>query len=707
MTLQPTYQAGLVLQYLDEATGDWATFGYAHDLGTLVRTRRFALGPRKSVVTRKVRLVKKGGPDYGTARFSVDTLRFWREGPELSPVRVFGFSFDDQDQTYMLVRTDRNIEVYRRDLRMASIPCPHGVDQVTTVMRAAVLDTLLQFHADVQTHRITRQGAHDQWDSRPLAFETLPLFDYTGARAGGVNEVQQLTFKDYAGGDTFNITLEGEVTDSIVYAAGDNSAAIQAGLEGLANVGEGNVLVTLSAADTYRIEFTGELRCDDIGEIAPKTLVSDNGLVIGATLTQGREGGEPIVSDARGWAACGTFYQQRLWMGGLRSRPQTVLASRLGDWFKFKSHGSSQAISGDLDTDETTRVRAIFPGRRLQFFTSSAEFYIDQRPIVPPPTAERAGRRGIEAGIQPADLGDASLIICAGGQAVAECLWDDQLQSFRTDYVSKFATHLCAGTKKSPVKLVDMGFRRALTPIDADRLIMPRSDGRAVVLHTLRQDGVTGFVGWSTQGRYLAAGADLSRTEYLAVRRDLAGGPEITIERLDSEAFMDCQVGASVPEGGQVSQIAAPHLNGLTVDVYADGADRGEVEVVAGVATFTPPALRQVCAGLHFTPAIVTLPAVLEQDPRAGSEAEPGSPIIALQFGPTGGLVQAGLKGDHLYDVPFERPPTADVGPGEEPFSGEAKVEALGGFSSGAQIMITQPRPGPFELKQVILTVDT
>lgn len=706
MTSPATETNALVVQYKDGA-GVWVDFAPAQDLGTLVRTRRLARGPRLDVTAREWRLVKKAGHDWGTAKFNLDAIAFRQETATLSAVRIRQFSFDDKAQRYFLVQTDGNLEVYYGDHRIASIPSPHTDAQIVLVRRAQVLDTLLTFHQDVAPHRITRQGAHAQWDSRPLAFDSLPVFDYVGDRAGGVNDVQQITFTDYLTGETFNLTLEGEVTASIAYSSVGATlvANIKAALEALGNVGPGNVTVTNPAANTIRVEFVGDCRAQDVGEMAGRTLVSAQGLVIVATLTQGVEGGEPIISASRGWAACGAFYQGRLYLAGLKSRPQTVIASRVGQWFQFKSSGSLKAISVDLDTDETTTIAAIFPGQHLQLFTSSAEFYFPLEPITPPPAVKRPTRRGIAEGGPVAELAGATIFLTAGGGALAEFLFDDTRATYTAAFVSKWATHLLAGTRKAPTHIVDMGFRRARTPTECDRAILVRADGDAAIMHALREDEVTGFVRWTTQGLFLAAEADLAGDEYVAVRRTLAAGDEILIEKVDPAQMLD----AAVKTPGPVATVSAPHLAGMTVAVYMDGGDAGDVTAdAAGDIALPQPALREVDVGLLHVPRLVTLPPVLENDPRGGADLNARPVNLNLELGPTANLA-AGIKGAKMFRVPLTRRPDGalDVGPGEAPFEGWTLLTPLMGFSGEGQIEIVQPRPGPFELKQIVVSIET
>lgn len=708
MAVPATVSRALVLEYKDLA-GDWQPFGGPMDLGSLVRRRRIALGPRLAQVAREWRLVKKAGEDWGDAVFTMDALRFWQETNELSEVRIHAFSFDDQLQRYFLVQTDRNIEVYHADVRVASLPSPHTSAQVPTVRRAQVLDTMIQFHPDQPTSRITRQGAHDQWDRRPLAFDALPLFDYTGQRLGGVDEVQQLQFRDYLAGDTFNLTIEGEVTTGTIAfnaSAAVTAASIQTALEGLPNIGVGGVAVADAGGDNFDVTFKAQNRGEDIGELAPKTISSAEGLAQAITLVAGKEGGEPIISAARGYPACGAFHQGRLWMAGLKSRPQTALASRVGDWFNFTSQGTQKAISIDLDTDETTVIRAMFPGQHLQLFTGSAEFYFPVEPITPPPPVKRATRRGISDGLPLAEIEGATLFITAGGAALAEFLYDDSRATYGTSYLSKYASHLLAGTDDAPTSIIGMGFRRARTPEDTDRAILIRADGDAAVMHALRADDVTGFFRWTTAGHFLAAEADLARDEYLAVRRAVnAADTEIMIEKVDPAAMLDSQVRIAGP-ATEITGVA--HLNLQNAVLYIDGSDAGDVVPFGETLALPYPALREVHIGRLFVPKVILLPPVLENDPRAGKSIAARAGILDVEFGPSGN-VKGGVLGGKLFRFPMKRRPgdLNDQGPGEAAFQGWSQLIGLSGWRFDAQVQIVQERPGPLEIKQIVATIES
>lgn len=700
MSLAPTVRNVLSLQF-QTAEGNWVTVAVC-DAGSIRRTRRLALPPRRPVTATHWRLVKRAAAELTGSRLSITRLSAWRETEALSPHKRWSFDFDTADSRYGLIATAGNVEIYRRNERVASVPSPFTGDQVTQVRRAQALDTLLAFHNDVPPHRIGRQGAHTEWDSRPVVFENMPVYDYTGERAGGVNDVQQLTFRDYQEADTFNLALEGEVTNSIVYAANmaTLAASVQAALEVLPNVGDGGVVVTSTADKVLRVEFVGDNRADDIGELAPSTLTSAEGGVSVATLTQGKASGEPVMSETRGWPSCGVFFEQRLFMAGLRSRPQSVIASRTGFFYDLNTRGgqADKGIDVDLSTDESTDVLAMFPGRHLQLFSRSAEFFCPATPITPPPPFPRTSRVGMEPGTPLLELEGGTLFVTAGARSITFMTYDDAIQGYSTRALSSFASHLT-------VDIVAGGFRRHRSTSEPNLALWVRADGDAALMSAMLEEEVLGFCRWTTDGALTEAGGELAGELYVCARRTAGGVESHRLEVLDDNHMLD----ASVRVEGEASEITGlGHLEGRTVALYIDGADAGDAVVSAGRVGLPYPSRFAAEAGLLFVPRGRLLPLVMETDPRGGASWHARVGEIAFRLGPTAGLY-AGMTGKRQWPVPLKRRPAAllDEGPGQNAFEGWTRLYPVPGFQADAQIDFSQPRPGPLEIREIVVTVQT
>lgn len=712
MTIPSNIAAAVKVQSSPDGV-TWTDFGLPASLGSILRSRRFILAPGYSATARYWRIVKTGGYDWAANVVQLDQIAFWQErallaADEVSQVKLKAFNFDDAGQRYILPMTAGHIEVWRQSQLLAGIAAPYSGGQVGIVSTTQSSDTLLAFHQDTPPWRFMRQGSHFDWDSRALSFDSLPIYDYDGTAIGGVNEVQELFFIDYLAADTFNITLEGQTTSPIVYNAtmATLAASIQAALEALPSVGVGQVAVTSPVLDTLRVEFKGKMANADVGDMAPVTLHSTAGGVSVANIVQGKKGGEPVISATRGWPATGTLYQQRLWLAGLKSRPQTFLGSQLGAYFSFDTKGanSAGAVDETLDTDEVTAIRSIFPGQHLQLFSSSAEFFFPANPITPPTDVKQSTKRGVQPGTPQIIMDNATVFVSDAGGALAEFNFEVLKDSYTAEFISLLASHIVKD-------VIDLGYRKARSTTESDLALMPRATGEAAVMVALRDQDITGFVPWTTQGRFLAAVAEMGGDMFVATARVMGDGRTVRyLERLDPTRLLDCSIaglaGDARLDGLTLSDV--DHLEGMTVCLYIDGADAGDAVVAGGQVVFPYSCERTWEVGLVFQARGLTLPKVFEKDERGGADMAPTVADISFRLGPTSNL-KAGLLGGKMWRVPLKARPGAllDQGPGEDAFTGWTRIWGVPGWRPDAQIAWVQERPGPLQIREIVATANT
>lgn len=705
MSVPVTVSQALGLQYQNE-TGQWVTVARC-DAGSVLRTRRLALPPGQSVTAQKWRVVRLGTVDLGAAVARLTKMVFWRETDQLSPWKRWSFDFDAGEQRYGLIVTDGNVEVYRRRQRVASIASPYSAAQLSVVNRAQMLDTLLAFHEDVPPYRFMRQGGHSEWDSRPQAFENIPIYDYDGTRAGGINEVQQLAFTDFEAGETFNLTLEEEVSGTIAYSAtmATLAASVQAALEGLRNVKPGGVVVTSPEDKVLRIAYQNQNRAEDVGELVAQVISSEKGIVRTATITQGREGGEAMISATRGWPSAGVFFDSRLWLAGLKSRPQTVLASRSGFFFDLEIKGgqADKGISVDLATDQSTRILKLFAGRHLQVFSQSAEFFCASQPITPPPAFPRSSSVGIEPGTPLLEMDGGTLFVQAGGDTVSHYSYDDGVLNYAPVPLSVYASHLTKG-------IVAGGFRRHRSTSEPNLAMWIKRDGTAAAMSAILSQDVLGFAHWETNGAFVEAGGELAGDLFVGVRREAGGVESHRLEVMSEDHLLD----ASVRVSGPVDEVTGlEHLEGRTVCLYLDGSDYGDAVVEGGKVVLPFTAERSAEVGLLFVPKGRLLPLVLQQDERGGASMKARSGEVAYRLGPSANL-WTGMTGKTLWPLKMKRRggegaqgALLDQGPGEDAFEGWTRLYPIPGFQEDAQIDWEQRRPGPLEIREVVVTVQS
>jgi hypothetical protein len=396
-------------------------------------------------------------------------------------------------------------------------------------------------------------------------------------------------------------------------------------------------------------------------------------------------GPEAVISATRGWPECGTFHQGRLYIGGLRSRPATLIGSVVADYFNFNQGTGldDQAIYVTIDSDQVNAIRQMRSGRTLQIFTSGAGF----APSVEPPYTPKnfnlneQARRGIERYVGLAEIDGATLFVQRGGTVLRQFLYDEVEAAFRADQLSLLAPHLI----RSPVQLA---MRRGQTADDADHMVLVNADGVCSVLTTLRAQEVTAFTRWTTAGTVKSACALESGEVFFAVERFGA----ISVEVWDDARLLDASAAAT--SGTPFSSLTMPALlNGQVVHLYGDGAYLGTATVAAGSVALPRPCLSAE-AGLLHIPTGTTLP------------LEPRDPSGAL-IGRVSRIarVTARVENTALFElqgrnVIFRKlgvgAPVLDTAPPR--FTGDVTIRGVMGWRQRHQVTFRQPIPGPLRL---------
>jgi hypothetical protein len=698
----------LQVQYL--AGGVWTRFGAAVSVGSVIRSRRIGPGPGAPVTAAAWRLVVDcaGLAGYTDRIVRLAGLGARVEDDVAAPVRLRPISLG-LGATGVAVITPGNVEIYEGGTRVASAAIPLASGSVNSVDVSMALDTMIVTHPTMEPQALMRQGSGFDWDWRAAQIKDVPVFDFRGDRAGGVSEVQLLRFANYATGDTFNLTVEDDVTGTIIWnGAAATATAVQTALEALPVLGAGSVLVAAEGTTALRVTFQGDARNLDWGEIVPKTITSSTGGIVTATITQGKAGGEAKWSAARGWPATSAFHAQRLWLAGHASLPETVNASRTGDYYSFRvGNRDDSAIDITLDTSELTRVHRLFPGRSLMLFTSAGEFWWSNEPVsATAPGVRLASRHGIMPWTQPAELDGAVCFVAASGNEVLTMGYDDGVAAFTATSLS-----VLAGSLVSDIR--DMAVRSRPSSADPDEILCVLGSDRAAACSVQRGENVAGWWTFQTAGQLLAVTATQSDPMWFAVSR--AG--RVRLERQDPRLATD-GAHVTVVSGDPISSVTGlAHLNGLTVAAIIDGRDEGNVAVIDGVASLPHAASARVELGLVFSTLLASMPLANEQQGREGLSRWAG-----LRRGRAGARIRTGsvelrVKGTavplevrgagsrwwplslrRLNDLALDRAVEAD--------GWGARIDALPGHDNDGIVQIRCERPGAHMIQAMSLMGD-
>lgn len=529
----------LFIQYSTD-NSSWINFGGAFNADTAARSRR--IRTESTVTARYWRFVRVGSTDV-SATVTVAEIKFYEPTSTVSEARLVPFAYST-DEAYMMLATDRNLDIFAGNSRVAAAGLLHTTSQLAILNWTQSLDTLLLFHKNVQIQRVFRQGSDDEFDFRKQEFSNIPQYDY-GAGTGGVDEVQVINISEALDSShKFTLLLDGERTTAI---NGDGTAStvasnIQTALRALNNTSASGITVS-SVTDGYEVTFA-----DDDGKqpwgLLSVSILAGNAVVDVARTTEGRYPGEDIMSDTRGWPRCGCIYQSRLHVGGIPGVPDALLSSALtGDYFNLdiELDDDTRALLTRSEADQISAIYQIVAGRHLSLFTNDGEFYIPQEPISAEAVTKLTTRAGSKEGLRIHEV-DGALLFIQGvkdenndreiGTSLREFIYVDTEQSYAAENISKLSAHLI----KNPV---DFAKRPAVSTDDADIMLIVNEDGTLTAQTTLRSDLVNAFIPQTTNGKFKNVGVDKKRRVYFVVERTINGVVRRFLEKWNENLLLD------------------------------------------------------------------------------------------------------------------------------------------------------------------------
>jgi hypothetical protein len=408
-------------------------------------------------------------------------------------------------------------------------------------------------------------------------------------------------------------------------------------------------------------------------------------------------GAEAMMSATRGWPECGTFHQGRLWLGGLKSRPATLIASRAGDYFNLQTGTmDDDALVVTIDSDQLNQIHQILSHRGLLIFTSGAEHAITVPPPITPTNVavEEQSRRGVKRYARVGEVDGAILFVQRGGAALRQFVYSELEQVWQADLLSLLAPHLILDPRDAVV-------RKSATQDDADLALLPDPAG-VTVLTTLRSQEVAAFTRWTTAGAVRGAAALQNGQTFLAVER--AGAVRVLL--LDPECLLDHALRFSFAD--PVSALTGlDHLEGQEVLLVLDGRPEGVATVTGGGVTLPRPCLTAE-VGLGFEVLVRTMP-IEPRDPTGALIGRKSRfvrvAVRAFDSGPFD------VRGATLATRTVGSPPAPplDVIPPPPPplVRGEFVLDGVLGWHPQQSLEIVQPpaRPAPLTVQALAMTV--
>ena len=504
-------------------------------------------------------------------------------------MKLIPFEFSTT-QSYMLLFVHNRMYIFKNKELVTNINSS-GNDYLTTTIGSTVLatmdhtqsaDTLIVVQEDMAPKKIVRGGAHNSWTISDISFEFVPKFNFTASET------------------TINQTITPSAVDgNITITAGGNVFA------------SGNVNQYIEANDGMgRARITRFVSATSVEAVVEIPFFNTSAIASGGTFIDG--GYEDSWSSTKGYPRTCTFHEGRLYFGGVKSRPNTIFASRVARFFDFNPGEAldDDSIELTISTDSTNAITGMFSGRDLQIFTKGGEFFLPQStldPITPTNVViNGATRRGSKEGIKPVGAESGTLFIQRAGKSLREFLFSDVELSYISNNISLLSSHLL----KSPS---DMALRKATSTTDGDLLlIVNETDGSLATYSILRGQNVIAPSLSTTDGEFVNVGVDVDQI-YFTVKRTISSADKYYVECFNDDNTTDSAKlysGGSKPSTTTVTGLS--HLEGKTVKVIADDQMQLDKTVSSGQIVLDAVPTTYVEIGLNYTPTIKTLPVELK-----------------------------------------------------------------------------------------------
>ena len=567
--------------------------------------------------------------------------------------RLVAFEFNTE-QVYLLVFTDSYVDIYRDGVKTASFAVPWTESQIRQIAWVQTADTLLVVHPDVPPKKITRTSDSD-WT----------IADWVFVEKDG--RIFQPFHK--FGDETVTLTASATTGAITLTASADVFVAGHSGLR-------------------FRIE-NKEVEIDSITSPTQAQATAKETL---ASSSATKDWEEQSFSAVRGWPQSVNFHQDRMTIGGSRDLPNRLWLSKSSDLFNFDlGEGlDDEGIEFAILSDQVNAIRAVFSGRHLQVFTSGAEWMVTGDPLSPGNVQLRRQTRigsPTDRTVPPRDVDGATLFVPRNGPELREFLFADVEQAYQSTDLAILAQHL-----------IDV-------PVDQDFdtssrlffIVMENGDLATVTI--FRSEQVTAWSLQETSGAFQSL-ALIGNTSYFMVTR--TGG--VFIETLEDGLNLDsCLTGTEAT--AKSTWTGLDHLEGQTVAILADGAERAAKIVTGGAVTLDEPA-STVQIGIAYTHIVEPLPPMV-QSVRGGTQGGRVRPVaITLRLQDTAALRLDTGRG--FTNVPFKTFGNTLLDTPPQPFTGDKKVRALGWRRDGTQPLwrIEQSTPLPFTLLSVTTEIN-
>lgn len=450
-----------------------------------------------------------------------------------------------------------------------------------------------------------------------------------------------------------------------------------------------------------------------LGEVEHDPALSQYAFVDDTTFTPDLKVTAPKQSDRLGngdYARSSAFFEERWWVGGTRSRAQTLFSTRTGTNGDMTYHIpvlATDRIERTIADTQAQTIRHLVPLGNLVVLTNGAEYRVTSENGAAVTPENIANRRQATVGasdVTPVVVNNTILFAAARGGHLWELGYNDQAGGYVPGDVCLRALHLF-----DDFEPLDLAYAKARV----QSAWVCSSSGKLLGLTYMPAEQIGA---WHQHSSVAAAfrsvcvvTEDGYDSIYLSVERDLGSGTQHFIERIRllprpaaiaDGHYVDCGLAYTNTSGSTETVIAGlDHLIGETVVALVDVTVQRDLVVNgSGEVTLSPGLAdgKTVRIGLGMQAQVRTLPLAFGSD---GAYAQGRTKNVQRVGAKVRGTArfQIGVEDATMVD-------TAEIAAGALA-DGLVRSLQIGKWKDGGQIVLQQDDPLPMNLDGLVLDV--
>jgi len=279
---------------------------------------------------------------------------------------------------------------------------------------------------------------------------------------------------------------------------------------------------------------------------------------------------EELISSHRGYPQAITFHDNRLWLGGVKSKPSSINSSQVGDYHNFSvgTGLANQGIDVAIGGDTVNEIRHLYSGSNLQIFTDGGEYIIptssDTSAITPSNIVFRRQTPYGCSRTRPILFDGASIYTQKNGRAIREFIYSDSEAGYVSTNISVLANHLIDSPK-------DIAMISGSSTRPEQFAIFTNSgsthNGKLAVFHSIREEDIAGWTLWETRsGDTFHSVTSANENIFAVCKRTLNTATTYTLEKFgdDDSLSLDCSTTSTLSQRG-TPLVKGASQSGLTL----------------------------------------------------------------------------------------------------------------------------------------------